>query len=86
MCDDGAEVRELVRGLVDEIRLIPEEGKLRIEVRGELGAILRLAEGARASGAGGPQNDKRPSVSAEALALQIKLDAGTGFEPVTFRL
>jgi hypothetical protein len=50
--DDGAEARELVRGLVEEIRLMPEDGRLRIEVRGELGAILRLAEGARATGAG----------------------------------
>jgi len=45
--DDGAELRERVRGLVETIRLIPEEGRLRVEVRGELGAILRLAEGAK---------------------------------------
>ena len=81
-----------MRGLVEEIRLVPEAGKLRIEVRGELGAILRLAEGARAAGAGGagmssrPGNDKRPSIAAEAVFSQVKLDAGTGFEPVTFRL
>ncbi len=72
--DDGAEARELVRGLVEEIRLVPEEGKLRIEVRGELGAILRLAEGALTVGA---RNDKSLSVMAEALFSQIKLDAGT---------
>jgi site-specific DNA recombinase len=67
--DDDAEARELVRGLVDEIRLVPEYGKLRIEVPGELGAILRLAAGA--------QNDKRPGSSAEAIVSQIKMDAGT---------
>ncbi len=44
--DDGAEARELVRGLVAEIRLLPEEGRLRIEVCGEVVAILRLSEGA----------------------------------------
>ncbi|GGJ45167.1 hypothetical protein GCM10011320_60730 [Neoroseomonas lacus] len=60
--DDGAEARELVRGLVEEIRLVPEEGRLRIEVRGELGTILRLAEGAQDAG-----NGKRPSEVAEAF-------------------
>ena len=39
---------------MEEVRLVPEGGKLRIEVRGELGAILRLAEGAG--------NGKRPGL------------------------
>ena len=56
---------------------------MRIEVRGELGAILRLAEGARVAGG---QNDKSPGGVAEAFVSQVKMDAGTGFEPVTFRL
>jgi site-specific DNA recombinase len=72
--EDAAEARELTRGLVEEIRLVPGDGRLGVEVRGALGGILRLAEGARA-GAG-----------AEDLARQVKLVAGTGFEPVTFRL
>ena len=68
-----------------------EGGRLRIEVRGELGALLRLEQGVRASGGGGAGlsgagNAERPGMSAGALALQIKMDAGTGFEPVTFRL
>ena len=37
---------ELIRSLVDEIRLVPEEGRLRIEVHGELSSILALAGGA----------------------------------------
>ena len=76
--EDGAEARELVRGLVDAIVLVPEDGRLRIEVRGALGAILRLVEGAG--------NAKRPGGGAEALVQQIKLVAGIGFEPMTFRL
>ena len=77
--DDAAEVREAVRALVEEVRLIPEGGELRIEVRGELGAILRLAEGAR--------NNKRPGAGAAgALVEQIKMGAGAGFEPAAFRL
>lgn len=75
--DDAAEARELVRGLVEVIRLVPEGDELRIEVRGALGAILALAEGARSVfGAG---NAKRLGDVAEALCGQIKMDAGTGF-------
>ena len=66
--DDAAEAREVVRGLIEAIRLVPEEGRLRIEVRGELGAILRLAEGAR--------NGKGADLAVSALSEQIKLDAG----------
>jgi len=69
--ESGAEAREVIRGLVEEIRLVPEGGQLRIEVRGELGAMLRLAEGAR--------NAERPDDVAGAFWVQIKMDAGTGF-------
>jgi hypothetical protein len=75
--DDAAQARELVRSLVDEIVLVPEDGKLRVEVRGALAAILSI------SAAG---NAKSPSVAAEALASQIKMVAGTRFELMTFRL
>ena len=75
--DDAAEARELIRGLVEAIVLVPEDGKLRVEIRGELASILALAEGAR--------RDKGAGVTG-ALCAQIKMVAGTGFEPVTFRL
>ena len=52
----------------------------------QIAFVLRLADGARAAGCVGPRNDKSPSISAEALVSQFKMDAGTGFEPVTFRL
>ena len=68
--EDADHARSVIRGLVEEIRLLPEGGRHRIEVRGELGAILRLSEAANA-------------VETE---VQIKMVAGTGFEPVTFRL
>jgi hypothetical protein len=42
--DDAAEAREVVRALVEAVRLVPEDGRLRIEVRGESGATLRRAE------------------------------------------
>ena len=38
--DDAAEVRELIRGLVEAIVLVPEDGRLRVEIRGELASIL----------------------------------------------
>ncbi len=66
--DGAAEARELVRGLVETITLVPEAGGLRIEVRGEVGAILRLAEGAR--------KGERPSGVAEAFCAQVKMVAG----------
>ena len=84
MADGGAAAMELVRSLVDEIRLVPENGANRIEVLGELAAILGLSGGANINGGG--SNSKSLSGSAEALSEQVKLVAGTGFEPVTFRL
>ena len=69
---DAGETREPLRGLVETIRLIPEEGQLRIAVPGELGAILRQAERP-----GGGRNGERPGFGAEALVEQIKVDAGT---------
>jgi site-specific DNA recombinase len=37
------EAFELIRSLIDEIRLVPEKGELRVELRGELAGILALA-------------------------------------------
>ena len=66
--EDAAEARELTRRLVEEIRLVPGYGRLGVEVRGALGCILRIAEGAR-GGAG-----------AKDLARQVKLVAGTRYQ------
>ena len=73
--DHGHEAFEIVRGLVREVRIIPADGEITIELRGELAGILALAEGA-----------KQSALSPEDLALQIKMVAGVGFEPTTFRL
>ena len=70
--EDGAEARALVRGLVERVELHETADGFRIEVRGELANILGLA-------AGGPRQ-------AEVLGQQIKMVAGVGFEPTTFRL
>ena len=73
--EGSREAFELVRSLIEEVRLTPEEGQLQIELRGDLAGILALSE----AGAKG-------QASPEAKALQIKLVAGAGFEPTTFRL
>ncbi|MEC3860641.1 recombinase family protein [Mesobacterium sp. TK19101] len=77
--DRGAAV-DVLRSLVDEITLVPENGELSIVLRGDLGAILRFAAG-----------KQNPEFLSEAEALdnllsQKSLVAGVGFEPTTFRL
>jgi site-specific DNA recombinase len=74
--DTMAEAMDLIRSLVDAIVLTPEDGKLRIDLRGELAGILALCADKRKPG----------SVSGTGLAEQVKLVAGAGFEPATFRL
>jgi hypothetical protein len=64
--EDAGPARELVRGLIEAIVLTPENGRLRVEVRAELAAILRLSGLANAKAlAGGPEH----------LAEQIKMVA-----------
>jgi site-specific DNA recombinase len=73
--EHGREAFEIVRGLVEEVRIIPADGEVTLELKGQLAGILALAEGAKQ--AAGSPGDR---------ALQIKMVAGVGFEPTTFRL
>jgi site-specific DNA recombinase len=71
------EAIELLRGLVSEVRLHPDEhapGGHLIELYGELAAILELS---------GPRNDKTRRVTG---GVSVSMVAGVGFEPTTFRL
>lgn len=43
------EASETLRGLIDSIVLTPEQGQLRIELRGNLAAILTVAQQAKRS-------------------------------------
>ena len=71
-----AEAMELIRSLVDEIVLTPEGQGLRLDLKGELAGILNIcAEGKKPGTVSGPR-----------LERQIKVVAGVGFEPTTFRL
>jgi site-specific DNA recombinase len=78
--DDRMEAAGLFRTLFDQVTLVSEDGELRIVPRGDLAGILRFAP-----------NKKNPGFLAETgvlngLLSQGSLVAGTGFEPVTFRL
>ena len=42
--EDRQEAFEAIRGLVDQIILSPEEGKLRVDLHGDIATILRLAQ------------------------------------------
>ena len=44
--EEGHEVREAIRTPVEAIVLVPEEGRLAIDVRGDLAAILALGHNA----------------------------------------
>jgi site-specific DNA recombinase len=71
------EAFDTIRSLIELIRLVPENGDLRIEIKGELGGILSLCEASKTT---------KPGQGGRAVAEQIKMVAGRGFEPLTFRL
>ncbi len=82
--ESRAGAAESLRGLIDGITLTPDGGELRIELQGNLAAMLRAAEAqrsGRSSLVGGVLNDGPRSPSNDDL-VQIMV-AGAGFEPAT---
>jgi site-specific DNA recombinase len=73
-----------LRGLVSEIRMIPDPsaaGGHRMDLVGELASILALAEG------GDAETTKPPRVARVFVGIgSVSMVAGVGFEPTTFRL
>ena len=65
---------DILRSLISAIVLRPSDESLEIDVQGDLAGILEVAS-----------NAKSPAVLRAGLS-QVELVAGTGFEPVTFRL
>ncbi len=59
------EAFEIIRSMIDEVCLVPEGGKLRIDLAGELAGILSLC-----------QESKKPGHDGQAHAEQIKMVAG----------
>ena len=79
--DTRAEASEAIRTLVSTIELTPDDGKLAIGLRGDLAAMLAFAAHKKKPGA-----QSLEAGLARGLLSQESLGAGTGFEPVTFRL
>ena len=70
-----SEAQEIIRSLIDAMVVTPVDGVLRAEVKGDLATMLVLV------------SDKKKAPDAGAFeADEVRLVAGTGFEPVTFRL
>ncbi len=86
----AAAAMEALRGLIEAIEVFPgaKRGEISVQLRGDLAAFLYLGE---PGGAGGPNSktavlrveNGRSGRTGEVMGT---LDAGTGFEPVTFRL
>ena len=72
--DTRLEASEMLRGLIEAIVLTPEKGQLRIELEGNLAAMLAAA-----------QKTKRSPETGD-LLVPVQLVAGAGFEPATFGL
>ncbi len=72
----GTEALEVVRGLIERVEFRPSAGGmgLEIELIGEMAAMVNLALGVV------------PGSGRDLFARSMKVVAGTGFEPVTFRL
>jgi chromosome segregation ATPase len=73
--DTVADAAEAIRSLIEAIRLLPEEGELKIEIYGELAALITLG-----------QKNKNKHPGGDTSGVQVTLVAGVGFEPTTFRL
>ena len=74
--ENRAEAADLLRSLIDRIVLTPNaEGKLDIDLYGDLAGILSLASA-----------HTKPLGENDPMVQQVKVVAGIGFEPMTFRL
>ncbi len=69
------EASAAIRALIDRVVLTPVAGELQMNLHGELAAILGLC-----------RDSKRPAAEIRDGLQQLKLVAGAGFEPATFRL
>lgn len=70
------EAADQIRTLIEKVVLTPrEEGGLAVDLHGDLAGILGMA-----------RNGGKPLDEKDDLVQQVKLVAGAGFEPATFRL
>ena len=81
--DCRAEATEIIRSLIEKIVITSSEGSPQIELHGDLAMMVELAQGA------GAENTKAARMRAALNATDkssVKVVAGAGFEPTTFRL
>ena len=83
--EDRDEAADAIRGLIERVTLTPgpKRGEVHVTLQGEFGAILEWLAAREKKEA---RNDDSPGACATGLGVSSKLVAGTGFEPVTFRL
>jgi len=74
----GAEALDILRSLVDRVTLTPADDHFEIELEGALAGMLALAHNGNAGPGGVAVSD--------AFRRSVKVVAGAGFEPATFRL
>jgi site-specific DNA recombinase len=81
---------EALRGLIDAIVLTPQQGELKIELQGNLAAMLKAAQAQSTDSSLAPLGRWGDSGDARSPGdddlMQIMLVAGAGFEPATFGL
>jgi hypothetical protein len=80
---DGTETRELIRSLIERVIITPmPDGKAsEVELVGEIAAMINLAVNATR-----PGKQKLSRAMRDSFTSSVQVVAGTGFEPVTFRL
>ena len=83
-----SEAAELIRGLIEKVVLVPNtDGKgLDVDLHGDLAGIIAMSTGhhdGQSKTSGKPSSE--PDLSDDEIQ-QVKLVAGVGFEPTTFRL
>jgi site-specific DNA recombinase len=78
----------VLRSLVQEIILTPEDDALQIDVRGDLAGILAISLKGKIppNGKGQTQKSRPKAADLRDLRSQVEMVAGAGFEPAAFRL
>ena len=73
--NDPNEANTAIRQLIERGQLVPEKRELKIELYGELAALLKLGT-----------EPKNEHLQTESEGVQVTIVAGAGFEPATSRL
>ena len=73
----GSQATLLIRELIERVDIDYNENSWDIAIKGEISALVSLAQNAKSPPKGGLNHD--------ALASSTKVVAGVGFEPTTFR-